>query len=749
MCITVYMTYLLIVSEISTCNGVETYESKYGRELLQIANISCDWTESDNNTCKIYASNGGHRDIECHPDHPNCRITVVDYIFTTIYCPINNCLSCVIDIHCTAGPGHYCKGLEIKSNNCEVVTIESKDSPSKYSNAIIHAPGSGGNLKIKEAAIMYSSILSILETASIIVEFHHSGRYNNIIDGQYILGDLNVSCEGSARCDGTKIICGSDNTGCNINCSGHSYGFGACTAMTVDVRRRTSDINWYCNNSIPITCVDANLQCGDINNANYTLWKYNAFNEWYYANGDCVTNWTAPVITCDIKTDDTCYIIRHYLDTSRTISCVNDLTDCLIQLGDIQSTKDWSRGLQSIIHCPSSIECNSCIIQCNSDFACWGVTIHGHNCSSLQVNFKTRRHHYVTIYAPGNGGDLHVLSYIEGRYTSLQDSSIYSSPGTKNIFINFDHQAGYNFIDATYVTGYLNYTCGKNGDCMYNEIICPNDASCNIDCIGKCWRMIIKAIEGVHDVNWQCNDQDESNCKYSNLLCNDNFSYSSTMEFMNDEWKLISGKWERNSNNTAWQFINSTNDCVNIDTAAPTPSPTWTTTNPTQLTAIPTIPPTSSPTGSPTSAPALPEFSLDTTETGVVIGCTLLVLIIVVIALIYYFKFYKMEKQSLYITNAMVIIIGIGEYDDAELNSESDEIGGFLNDLNGISQDINNMIQLFHHELNYDIFPMQYLDDLRNSYSPKQYWTEKELNMFLVDKAKYLAENIENKKYDA
>ncbi len=83
------------------------------------------------------------------------------------------------------------------------------------------------------------------------------------------------------------------------------------------------------------------------------------------------------------------------------------------------------------------------------------------------------------------------------------------------------------------------------------------------------------------------------------------------------------------------------------------------------------------------------------------------------------------------------------------MSVESDEIGGYLSELPGIEHDIENMVHLFHDELGFDVYPSEYLDDIKNAFSVKQHWTETELNNFLVERAKYLANNINNnKKYD-
>eukprot|EP01084_Bolivina_argentea_P142655 250599_1 len=179
-------------------------------------------------------------------------------------------------------------------------------------------------------------------------------------------------------------------------------------------------------------------------------------------------------------------------------------------------------------------------------------------------------------------------------------------------------------------------------------------------------------------------------------------------------------------------------------TLPPTLSPTTPTSDPTVPSAIPTISPSTAPTQSPTSAPATSEvFGLDRTELGGISVVSLMVFIVMICGFFYYYKYYKIEKKSLYISKGMVILIGISEYDE---NIHNNEINGYLPNLSGIDEDIKNMVHVFHDKLCYDIYPSEYLDDINKGYAPKQHWTETELNDFLIERAKYLEENIE--KYD-
>eukprot|EP01084_Bolivina_argentea_P172770 299237_1 len=85
----------------------------------------------------------------------------------------------------------------------------------------------------------------------------------------------------------------------------------------------------------------------------------------------------------------------------------------------------------------------------------------------------------------------------------------------------------------------------------------------------------------------------------------------------------------------------------------------------------------------------------------------------------------RRELKTIYISNAKVICIGIGFYDEYP---KKPEINGQLTDLDGVRIDINNVIKLFVETLNYDLFP-NYLNDNVNTY--KSEWTYNEIIDFL------------------
>ena len=96
------------------------------------------------------------------------------------------------------------------------------------------------------------------------------------------------------------------------------------------------------------------------------------------------------------------------------------------------------------------------------------------------------------------------------------------------------------------------------------------------------------------------------------------------------------------------------------------------------------------------------------------------------------------QEKTLQISNAMVISISIGFYDE---NPIDPEINGYLADLDGVRIDIQNVINLFGTKnLNYDIQPKLYLSQNESTY--KAYWTEPELVNFLQEASNQLEENL-------
>ncbi len=174
----------------------------------------------------------------------------------------------------------------------------------------------------------------------------------------------------------------------------------------------------------------------------------------------------------------------------------------------------------------------------------------------------------------------------------------------------------------------------------------------------------------------------------------------------------------------------------NTNAVPPTKSPTMT---PTKTTESPTKSPTSFPTKSPTLMPTESTIGMAPDTFAVIVSVSIFAFLLIIIGLILYFECYKREKKSLYIKNGLVIVIGIGNYDQ-NLPMCDRDVSGTLSDLEGIEHDIKNMVTLFHDNLHFDVYPSEYLEDI------KIHWTEQELLKFLTDKAKYLEENIE--KYD-
>eukprot|EP01084_Bolivina_argentea_P287365 493083_1 len=716
--------------------------------------ISCTSISNDNTTCYINATNPG-LPIICNPQYPNCIINCLPptnklVIFfmklnknsmmtgcwgalynhniptpALMYCPSNTCSNCIINgnafLYARMILGFNCKLLEIND-----VSIIEKGN-------IIIAPGNGGNLIINsysDTSLGYldeppyewelTLIISNQYAAGTGNMIFNGGLTNVYIDGSNVKGDLNFSCVESQVCSGTKIRC---NEQCNIICSS-DYIWGGCHSVFVYGVNGTSNVNWYCRSDMPRECDGSHLFCGSWSNRTYSAWKWDG-TIWYLKTPNCVQNFVIPLLSCTVTTDDTCIIFRGSNDYSRNILCNDQYPNCEIRAaGSIQDTFQDINTVPLDYYCPPKT-CDSCIISCDEENSCTKATIWGYQCKTLEINIKSK-HNSMTIYAPGNDGELTIFVHWTQELPYFERNNIYSMQGTKNMIFNFKncYDCSDNMINGSFVTQNLTMVCDGIANCRESNIICPNDAKCNIHCSsireqsgdiltgGTCGMMIVKAIEGTHDVDWYCNNEFRWTCFSAALECYNGITW-----------------WEYNKTQSKWYWSNS--NCVNPPSRSPTPAPTEETQSPTYT---PSKAPTTTPTAAPTSYPLYFYEKIGFTNEqhyyGTIIASIIGFLLFSggLIWCIYYYKHTKpmknRNKKSKYITNACVILITIRDYDELDEIEDEIEINGYLKDLDGIEYDAHNMKELFYDELNYDIFPI--FEDL-----PKMRWTEMDLKTFL------------------
>lgn len=117
------------------------------------------------------------------------------------------------------------------------------------------------------------------------------------------------------------------------------------------------------------------------------------------------------------------------------------------------------------------------------------------------------------------------------------------------------------------------------------------------------------------------------------------------------------------------------------------------------------------------------------------------VLLVITLIFIYVYK-YCHYKKRLQLSNPMVIIYGIGAYENNPTNPEFD---GIVSDLDAVEWDIRNTAALFGEYFNYTVFPHYDL-----SQGVKQLWKKQEILIELQKKSTELAENIKTgKRYDS
>eukprot|EP01084_Bolivina_argentea_P088893 160493_1 len=116
----------------------------------------------------------------------------------------------------------------------------------------------------------------------------------------------------------------------------------------------------------------------------------------------------------------------------------------------------------------------------------------------------------------------------------------------------------------------------------------------------------------------------------------------------------------------------------------------------------------------------------------VVCICSFCIVVILIASIIILKRRRKRQRNAdtIYISNAMVIAISIGIYDD---EAKAPEIEGYLPDLNGVDIDIINICKLYKDTLQYNIYPHYSAQN-----GVKQHWTKKEIVKLLQEKAKDL-----------
>eukprot|EP01084_Bolivina_argentea_P249116 416898_1 len=732
------------VPTVTLSRSSNSVQANHHRTLLQNPELMCTSFSEDNSTCyvdyKEFEDTWIEDDVICNPMYPNCIVTVHKYQKTAIHCPSRNCINCIINItaklHDSTVYGYNCQLLRIKVDGW------ADDNQ-------IFAPANGGTLLVTDVFLRYRmfdhnriySSYNDSGTENIVINMIHGWIFENTVNGSYVTGDLNFSCSGDAECTNTNIIC---NKNCQINCSS-TFLAGACRNMNIFAFNGTSDIDWHCQKNLSKICSGATLSCQTDVGFNMSPWKWQYNIGWYYDTFDCVVPidyFNPPPISCSLTTTDSCIIIH---DTNgyyyyRDIQCDGNYQNCQIEI--LADNPKYPTNIQHSFKCPNET-CISCIIHCYDTYTCSYATIYGYNCKLLEINVQST-HMGMTIYAPGNGGELRVLTHdVDGKYVSFYgENYIYSVPGTKGILVNFDETMGAKnmIVNGTHVTEYLNISCKGYGHCQYWDIICPIAAICNIECspsiTGKnCRDMKVYAMEGSHDVNWFCNDNPRyriTSCIGSNLYCGKNFSKSSEMYYddMDNKWKLD----------------NNSDGCLNPPTTEPTTSPTSPTVDPTELSSAPSFTPTTAPTHSPTSAPVISEmFGLERKELitmSTILAVAFLLLLFCISCCLYRRikrlrqKQFKLEqakhKYTHFLTNPMVVSINIGVYmNKNDLSLEDVEINEHCDDLTGIYRDYEN-IQAMCKKYNYDLYPKHL----------KITWTSDELKDSLEQYAKIFSDNI-------
>eukprot|EP01083_Nonionella_stella_P072559 195689_1 len=150
----------------------------------------------------------------------------------------------------------------------------------------------------------------------------------------------------------------------------------------------------------------------------------------FFLQTNCYSSQNVSCSTLD-EAVNTCYINKTDPGFLNAIVCDPLSSNCVVTCGTDHAC-NAELSFEKEIHCPSN-ECDTCIINCESDYSCKGLTIHGHQCLLVEINVQNIENSNNIIYAPGNGGRLVVDVY---DYADFHTNEIYSSIGSLDISIN-------------------------------------------------------------------------------------------------------------------------------------------------------------------------------------------------------------------------------------------------------------------------------------------------------------------------
>lgn len=166
---------------------------------------------------------------------------------------------------------------------------------------------------------------------------------------------------------------------------------------------------------------------------------------------------------------------------SSQAKCSANATSCTLFCSD-------SACYNTIIECPTTIDCESCTINCDGASSCEYSTIYGHSCTNVTVNGVSGDDSMYgsTIVAPDNGGSLYV-NVIAGD-DCFKYGKINSSSNTNEIHLNCpevpdgdNDECKNSHINAS-SANYFEMICSDESKCSESSIVCPDDGLCVIDC---------------------------------------------------------------------------------------------------------------------------------------------------------------------------------------------------------------------------------------------------------------------------
>lgn len=260
-------------------------------------------------------------------------------------------------------------------------------------------------------------------------------------------------------------------------------------------------------------------------------------------------------IGCSSISGDTCYIeaISAWKPADGDFICDSTYQNCHVNC--IGSNSCSGQGT----HKPTILCSTNCTINCIGLTSCTKLNIDASNNLNTYLNINSSGNSEIKINGPGTNGALFIKLTDENAEFFNSEINAQSQSSIIDINCNDGKLCNNLVIDGRYIENEINFRCdNQNVSCQQTEIYCSDDMKiinnrgiCNINC-SFCSSMNVYSMQGIVDVNWNCNDQRFNACLDSNIHC---IPIYGTEEFplyqYSNSWQYVDNQWN-------WDGLNCT-----------------------------------------------------------------------------------------------------------------------------------------------------------------------------------------------